>query len=152
MKLEPLMTMRAQLGEPYAIGAMGRGVRSIGVVVDGSFEGPRLRGKVVPPGADWIVFGDEGMGQLDVRITLVTDDGANIYMYYTGVLEMNDAMSGAFADGGETQFGDNYFISQPRFESGSEQYAWLNNTVAVGEGRAIAGGVEYRVYQCIPGD
>ena len=152
MKLERLMTVRALLGEPQTIGAMGRGVRSIGVVVDGTFEGERLRGKVVPPGADWIVIGEGGMGQLDVRLTLVTDDGANIFMYYTGLLELNDAMTSAMASGGETQFGDNYFISQPRFETGTEKYAWLNHVVAVGEGRAVPGGVEYDVYHCIPGE
>lgn len=151
MQLEHLMTMRVRLGEPIPIGKLAAGTRSIGVVRDGTFEGPRLRGRIVPPGADWILFGADGAGAVDVRLALTTDDGANVYMHYTGVLEMNDAIGKALAGSGETHFGDAYFVTQPRFESGAAEYAWLNRAVAIAEGRVIPGGVEYRVFHCRPG-
>ena len=151
VKLEHLMKLSIRLGEGISIGAMGRGVRNIGVVADGSFQGEKLRGEVVGPGADWVVMNDRGWGELDVRIALQTDDGDNIYMHYTGVLEFNEAIGAAFAGSGETAIGDNYFVTQPRFETGSEQYAWLNWVVAIAEGRATADGVEYEVYACQPG-
>ena len=89
----------------------------------------------------------EGVGRLDVRGTLETDDGAKIYVQYPGVLVMNEKVQAALAGGGETAFGDTYFMTQPRFETGDPNYAWLNSVVAVAEGRALPGAVEYRVYQ-----
>ena len=38
-------------------------------------------------------------------------------------------------------------MTQPRFETGDPNYAWLNSVVAVAEGRALPSAVEYRVYQ-----
>jgi hypothetical protein len=40
------------------------------------FEGDRLRGKVLPGGADWTLKRPDGVVELDLRITLQTDDGA----------------------------------------------------------------------------
>ncbi len=99
----------------------------------------------------WVLFDAQGMGRIDVRMVLQTDDGVNIYVQYLGVLELNAAMQSALAEGTETRFGDNYFMTQPRFETGDTRYAWLNDVVAVAEGRAIAGGVEYQIYACEAG-
>jgi len=40
-------------------------------------------------------------------------------------------------------------MTAPRFETGDPRYAWLNAIIAVGEGRAGPGWVEYRVYQVV---
>jgi hypothetical protein len=151
MQLTPLLKLRAYLGDSITIGKVPIGTRSIGVVTGGTFEGERLKGTVLTPGADWVLFDERRIGRIDVRLILKTDDGANIYMQYFGVLQLNTAMQTAFAEGTETQFGDNYFMTQPRFETGDERYSWLNDVVAVAEGRAIAGGVEYLVYACDAG-
>ena len=150
MKLIELFTIRAQLGNTSMVGTAPSGTRAIAEVVGGSFEGERLKGEVLTPGADWVVIGD-GYGELDVRLNLKTDDGASIYMHYTGVMEQNKAVQTALGGGAETRFGDSYFVTQPRFECGHKNYAWLNRVVAVAEGRALAGSVEYRVYECQPG-
>lgn len=152
MKLIPLMTLRAKLRQPAdAVGATPLGQRGIAEVTEGSFEGERLRGTVVTPGADWYLIGTNGVLNVDVRATLKTDDGAYIYAQYLGKLHMNDAVMNALANGTATQVGDTYFMTQPRFESGSEKYAWLNGIVAVAEGRVIENGVEYLVYECAHG-
>ena len=151
LKLEHLMRLSVQLDNPIPIGDIGRGTRSIGVASGGLFEGGRLRGTVAGPGADWVIVNDGGWGEMDVRLVLVTDDGANIYMHYSGVLEFNKAIRAALASSGETAVGDAYFVSQPRFETGSERYQWLNRTIAIGEGRVIPTGGEYEIYVCQPG-
>ncbi|MGI9264476.1 MAG: DUF3237 family protein, partial [Gammaproteobacteria bacterium] len=71
------------------------------------------------------------------------------YMQYGGVLEMNDKVSAALASGGGTEFGDAYFMTQPRFETGDERYAWLNRLVAVAQGKVVPGGVAYDVFACV---
>ena len=43
-----------------------------------------------------------------------------------------------------------YFISQLQFETGDKRYQWLNNTMAVGEGKLKPNEVTYRVYAVVP--
>ena len=62
------------------------------------------------------------------------------------MLEFNEAVQNALATGGGTDWGDQYFRTTPRFETGDDRYAWLTRTVFVGEGRLLPHtGVEYRV-------
>ena len=151
MKLEPLLTFRADLKSPVEVGAGPLGRRTIFDVTGGTFDGPRLRGRVHASGGDWILFGADGAGRIDVRLTFETDDGAFLYVQYHGVLVVNEKVARALGSGGETQYGDAYFATQPRFETGDARYAWLNQVVAVAEGRVLPGAVEYRVYQAANG-
>jgi hypothetical protein len=148
-RLEHLVTYHANLKPPVEIGEGPFGNRSIHDVTGGTFEGPRLRGTLVASGGDWILRDSSGVGRLDVRATLETDDGARIYLQYYGVIVLNDAVLEAMAASREVQYGDLYFMTQPRFETGDPRYAWLNAVVAVAEGRPKVGGVEYRVYQVL---
>ncbi len=151
MKLEPLMTLHADLKTPVDVGKGPRGVRTIFDVAGGSFEGTRLRGKVLPSGGDWLLIDEEGVGRLDVRATLETEDGARIYVQYHGVIVMNEKVGAAMAGSGETEYGDTYFMTQPRFETGDSRYAWLNRVVAVAEGRVLPSAVAYRIYELVNG-
>ena len=149
MKLEPLMSMRVDLKAPVEVGAGPFGVRVIFDSIGGTFEGPRLRGTVEGSGGDWLLVDTQGVGRLDVRATLVTEDGAKIYLQYPGVLVMNEKVQTALIGGGTFDWGDTYFVTQPRFETGDERYQWLNRTMAVAEGRGGEGWVEYRFYECL---
>jgi hypothetical protein len=40
---------------------------------------------------------------------------------------------------------DYYFRTNPLFETGAEQYTWLNDIVCVGSGYLIEGGIAYKV-------
>lgn len=151
MQLEFLMEYHADLAPPQAIGTGPFGTRSIHEVTGGSFEGPQLKGEILTCGGDWLLTDQSGTGRLDVRATFRTDDGALIYMHYTGVIKLDEAAARAVAEGGSTEYGDNFFVTQPRFETGDERYAWLNEVVAVAEGRIRPSAVEYRVYACSPG-
>jgi hypothetical protein len=148
-RLEYLMTYRADLKQPAEIGAVPSGIRRIYDVAGGSFEGPRLKGKLLESGGDWLLIGNDGVGRLDVRGTFETEDGARVYMQYHGVLVITEQVMEAITGGGETQYGDTYFMTQPRFETGDPRYAWLNSTVAVSQGRVLPNAVEYRVYQVV---
>jgi hypothetical protein len=150
VKLEPLMTLQAKLDPPISIGNGPYGARNVFNVAGGSFEGNRLRGTLLPNGGDWQLLDVGGAGHLDVRITLATDDGARIYVQYYGVIVFNDRVNAALTHGGATDYGDTYFMTQPRFETGDSNYAWLNRIIAVAEGRILPGVVEYRVLEVIP--
>jgi hypothetical protein len=146
MKLEPLMTYHADLGISSPVGEGPHGNRLIVEVTGGQFEGSRLKGRILSGGGDWLVIDREGFGHLDVRATFLTDDGAYIYVQYYGVTQLTEAAAAALAGKGQTEFGDAYFFSQPRFETGDPRYAWLNHTMAVGQGRLRPNRVEYQVF------
>jgi Protein of unknown function (DUF3237) len=45
-------------------------------------------------------------------------------------------------------YGDQYFFTNPRLETGDERYRWVNRAHFLGEGRLAAGPtVHYRVYR-----
>lgn len=145
--------LHADLAPPADVGDTGFGHRLIVTATSGEVVGDRLKGSLVGAGGDWLVAGPEGYGRLDVRATLRTVDGAMIYIQYFGILEMSAAFMEVVggSDTG-TDYGDQYFFTSPRLETGDERYAWVNNTVFLGEGRAVPGpAVEYRVYRVANG-
>jgi hypothetical protein len=148
MELVHEMTYQAMLRAPMPIGDGPFGARLFFDVTGGEVEGPRVRGKFVGGGGDWLLAGADGFGRLDVRAQIETDDGAFLYLQYQGLIEMNDSVQAAMASAQPTAFEDHYFRTSPRFETGDPRYAWLNQSVFVAEGRVVAGfGVEYRVYR-----
>jgi hypothetical protein len=150
MKLEHLFTYHANLGASLEVGAGAFGHRVIVEVDGGAFEGPRLKGTIRKAGcADWLAVGADGYGHLDVRATFETDDGAYIYVQYNGHVEMTEAVQKAIGGEGETDYGEAYFFTTPRMQTGDPRYAWVNNVICVGQGRLRAGRVEYQVFAVV---
>src|SRR5215468_2348272 len=85
MESRPLMTVRITADPPQKLGTVPHGIRSILPVTGGDFEGPRLRGIIVPGGGDWLLLRSDGVLELDLRITLETDDHALIHMSFQGL-------------------------------------------------------------------
>nr|WP_255604525.1 DUF3237 domain-containing protein [Oscillochloris sp. ZM17-4] len=141
-----MMTLHAEVKPPVEVGKGPQGQRLIGDCTGGSFEGPRLRGTVLPSGGDWLLIDPAGVGHVDGRLTLQTADGAPIYMQYYGIARSNAQVGAALAQGRAAEYGDMYYFIQPRFETGDARYAWLNGLVAVAEGRLMPGGAEYTLF------
>jgi len=132
--------------ERLAVGPGPFGTRVVRTVKSGWCKGERLNGRLAGAGGDWLLFGADGFGRIDVRAQLVTDDGAVIFLSYNGLIERNARVVAA-VDGGETQFEDQYFRTLVRMETGAPAYAWVNTTLFVGRGRMAAGGVEYQLFR-----
>ena len=129
------------------IGTGPLGTRNFCEVTGGTVEGKRLKGKVLTGGGDWLLIAPDGFAHLDVRAQFLTDDGASLYVQYNGLLQMNQKVTDAVAKGASTDYGDQYFRTTPRFETGDPRYAWLNQSVFVAEGRIGPRRVEYKVYR-----
>src|SRR5207244_11990830 len=85
MTSRPLMTLQVFVAPPQKLGAVPHGTRVIAPITSGTFEGLRLRGRVLPGGGDWTLLRPDGVLELDLRITIETDDGALIYMTSFGL-------------------------------------------------------------------
>ena len=97
-------------------------------------KGPRIKGKIISPGGDWVTITPSGVARLDVRLLIETDDGAHIYMTYNGVFVTSKEVTDALGRGEVvTQKTVPYFVTAPTFQTSSEKYGWLNKVQAVGK-------------------
>ena len=119
MRSRPLMTLRLSTAPTQNVGAGPHGTRVTFPISGGSFEGDRLRGKVLSGGDDWTIKRSDGVMEFDLRITLETDDGVLIHMTFEGIRD--DGAPGA-----------PYFRTLPRFETAGSKYLFLNRLLAVG--------------------
>ena len=129
-----LMTLQVAVVGAQKIGAIPIGTRVIAQVVSGHFEGPRLSGKVLPGGGDWTLLRGDGVLELDLRLTLETDDGALIDMRSFGLRHGPPEAIAALARGERVDPSTYYFRTTPRFETAHPKYAFLNRLLAVSSG------------------
>jgi hypothetical protein len=134
LEVIPLAQAEVEVGNVLAIGGTPSGQRTIGEVTAARFEGERfsarLRGTAA---ADWALVRPDGVVELDVRMTLETEDGALVYVAYGGHLD--------------PERGDHPILAMMRFETSDERYAWLNRVAAVGKGKVSAGTVHYEIFE-----
>jgi len=145
MNSRPLMTVRITAAPPQKVGPVPHGTRLIVPVTGGDFEGPRLRGKILPGGGDWLLLRADGVLELDLRITLETDDHALIYMTFQGLRHGPPDVIAALGRGEVVDPARYYFRTVPRFETSAETYAFLNRIVTVGAGEARPDGAVHRI-------
>jgi hypothetical protein len=131
---------------PRQVGDVGRGSRVVVALTGGRFEGPRLGGRVLPGGGDWALVRADGTAELDVRGTLETHDGALLYLTYRGYLTRAPEVMPRWLAGEAIPHEEHYLAATPYFETAAPQYSWLMQTVFVGLGTLVPGGVRYRVY------
>ena len=145
----PLMMLQVVVAPPQRVGAVPHGARTIAPIAGGTFEGPRLRGNVVPGGGDWTLLRSDGVLELDLRITLETDDGALIYMTSFGVRHGPADVLAALARGESVDPSTYYFRTAPRFETSAPRYAFLNQLLAVAAGDRRASGPIYTIEEVL---
>jgi hypothetical protein len=85
LQVKPLFVMRLSVPPLTVPGQTPNGLRRIGVIQGGSFEGAWLSGEILAGGNDWQTIRSDGCVRLDVRIVLRTDDDALIGMTYQGL-------------------------------------------------------------------
>ncbi len=135
----------------YEVGKTFRGTRTVVRVKGGWFEGPKLKGEVLPGTGDWFIVRPSGVAEGDVRDTYRTHDGHVIYVSYRGIIDMRPELWEKLGRGEEVDPSDYYLRGQPMFETAEEDntYCWLNRIVAVSVGCQEKLGVTYDVYQIL---
>jgi hypothetical protein len=140
-----LMMLQVAVVGPQRIGEVPHGTRVTAPIVGGHFEGPRLRGKVLPGGGDWTLLRSDGVLELDLHVTLETDDGALIHFSSFGLRHGPPDVIAALARGEVVDPSTYYFRTTPRFDTGHPKYAFLNRLVAVSSGDRRAAGPIYTI-------
>ncbi len=149
LKSEFLCAIRVAVAKLHDVGETPLGGRHIDLLGAGSFEGPRLRGEVLPGGMDQKTLRADGAMNPNVRLVLRTDDGALIYMHYTGVRHGPPEVMERIAAGEQVDPSAYYLRNTPYFETAAEKYDWLNRIVAVGVGRRMPEYAAYDIFEIL---
>jgi hypothetical protein len=124
VELVPLCTVHVQLKPAIEVGTGPAGTRLIFEVESAELKGDRLSAQMAgTAAADWLLVGPEGTATLDIRAAFRTDDDAIIFAQYNGRSDVSRGI----------QLPATIYVA-PRFETGHEQYAWINRIQAIGKG------------------
>ena len=129
--LEFVFAAQVTVDRRSILGDVGKGGRRIVPITGGEFSGPRLRGKVVPGGADWQIVRHDGVAELEARYTLETDDGALIYVRNHALRHGPAEVIAALAAGRPVEPSSYYFRGATFFETGAARYAWITRQIIV---------------------
>jgi len=112
-------TIEATISAPIPMGETVDGSRQSIPITGGKFYGDKIKGKVLPGGADYQVTRSDGTTLLNAIYMIQTDDGALINVVNKGILVPASA---------DHPF---YFKTSPVFTAPNGKYSWLNQAIFV---------------------
>lgn len=101
------------------LGQSLQGQRFIVNILGGEFSGPRMKGRVLPGGADRQLLRPDGVKELDALYEMQTDDGAVITVHNQVLVDMPTPEQ-------------RYARSVVKFRAPAGPYEWLNRRVFLG--------------------
>jgi len=145
-----LMVLHVAVAAPQMIGLVPHGTRRTAPITGGDFQGPRLRGTVLPGGsADWLLLRPDGVLEMDLRVTLRTEDGAVISMRSFGLRHGPPDVIAAIGRGETVDSALYYFRTTTRFTTAHSAYTFLNRLVAVATGDRRPEGPIYTIHEVL---
>lgn len=145
--LELIYRLEASIGDPQDVGQISAGHRRIVPLTGGTFNGPELRGTLIPgASADWQTILPDGTALGDVRYTLETESGDVLYVQSQGVRHGSPGILERLGRGEDVDAGEYTFRTAVKIETGADSLEWLNKGIFVSVGGRQSGGVIYEVY------
>lgn len=138
---ELLCTLSVEVGELVSMGLGPLGERRRVDILGGTFEGPGIKGTVVP-GADWQLLRQDGVLDLDARYALREERGGLVHVLSQGFRHGPPEVMAKLARGEDVDPSSYVFRSVMRFETGAPELAFLNKTIAVAVAQRKARRVE----------
>lgn len=135
-----------KVGPPQALRSGGV-TRRVIPILEGTFEGPGLKGTVMSGGADWQVVREDGAIELDARYRLRTDSGAVIVVENRGLRRGPAEVLARLAAGETVDPSSYYFRTAAFFRTSEATCRWLTESVFVGEGERYPDHVVVRFWR-----
>ena len=126
--LEYVMTVKATIEPAVEMGKTPEGQRRVIPISGGTFEGPGLKGIIMPGGEDWQLVRDDGTMLLEARYWLRTEDGT--------IIRVHNAVTISAQAATEQKPASRYVRSSVKFEAPVGKYDWFNKAIFVGTLRA----------------
>jgi hypothetical protein len=74
-RAEHMWDAKVKIADMISVGESKHGIRRVIPILGGTFEGPRIKGVVLPGGEDWQLVRNDGDVELNARYLMKTDDG-----------------------------------------------------------------------------
>jgi hypothetical protein len=148
LRFEFLFDLTAEVGEIVSMGAAPLGERRVVAITGGRFEGPNLRGDVLS-GSDWQIARGDGVIELDARYVIKDERGGLVRVVSQGYRHGPPDVMAQLARGEDVKPEDYFFRTTMRFETGAEDLAWLNKTIAVASAERKARQVELKAWRLL---
>lgn len=114
---EFVATIYATIADEMKVGDTARGqIRAI-PITGGEVEGSKLKGRVVPGGADWQRTRADGITELEATYAIQLDDGTYIKVVNRGLIDR------------QTPENNRYFRTAIQFTAPSGKHQWLNEAI-----------------------
>lgn len=137
--LRYVFTLHVELADPVQFGVTTSGERRFIGITGGHFEGPGIKGNILPGGGDWNSVKD-GIVHVYARYSLRTHDGVPISITNEGFGraapgQMEHVFANDFEEAEKKSSGDTWYTKTwPRFEvAAGSSYEWLNRSCFVGD-------------------
>lgn len=148
IEFKPLFLLKANVDTPQVIdGPLGK--RWFIPVTGGTFKGERLTGVLQTGGSDFQLIRQDGVAELDVRVTLKTDDGVTIQLKGHGIRHATPQVLARIMSGAEVDASEYYFREALFFEAPAGQYEWLNRVIAIAKGGRMKSEVFIDAYEVL---
>jgi hypothetical protein len=144
-----VFTITAHIGEVTSAGDIGTGVRRIIPITGGEVRGEHVNGKVCAFGADFQIIRPNELIELEAKYAFETDDGAVIYVENRGIRFGPIELLQRLKRGEPVDPRLIYFRTVPKFETGSEKYRWLMESLFIGSAARHADRVVVEVHQVL---
>lgn len=133
-QLEFLYRIVVDCAPRIEVGNAEKGFLRIIPITGGKFEGPKMKGIVLPVGADWNTtnYNNPTSKGIDTRYVLQTDDGAIISISTKGYVRQTPEIEAARQERKPVDPSSYYFKQHLFFETSFPKYDWLNGAVAFG--------------------
>lgn len=126
--------------------AGGDGGRRFIPITGGTVDGPRLKGVVLPGGADWQNIRADGAADLTARYALKAEDGAVIGVVNTGIRRGPPAVMARLRAGEAVDPALYYFRAAPVFDVGPGPHQWLTESLFISIGARLPDEVRLAFY------
>jgi hypothetical protein len=139
--------LEATLGQVLDVGNFAQGRRRIVPLVEGTFTGPELTGKLVPgASADWQIITADGSALGDIRYSLQTDRGDPLYIQSRGVRHGSPDVLARLGRGEDVDASEYTFRTSTQIEAAAADLDWLNKGVLISVAGRQPCGVIYETY------
>jgi hypothetical protein len=148
IEMKALFRLKANVDTPQVIdGPLGK--RLFIPVTGGTFSGEQLSGVVQTGGSDFQLVRQDGVAELDVRVTLRTDDGITIQLKGHGLRHTTPEVFARIMSGDEVDASEYYFREALFFEAPAGKYEWLNRIIAIAKGGRMKSEVFIDAYEVL---
>lgn len=144
---QPIFTIHAELDDMLKFGGTPYGERRVIHITGGSVSGARLKGRILPGGADWQIIRADGVSDIQARYTIQADDGGLVLVDSEGLRHGPPDVIERLGRGEAVDPALYYFRTVMRFETAAPSLAWLNKILAVARGERLARAVKLDVFE-----